>query len=204
MREAAGIVGLLLAAGRGARFDPSGATSKLLAAAPTGPHAGVPVAVAAARTLRASLPRVVAVLRAADSPAQRDLHRLLAAEGCEIAINPRADDGIGASLAAGVHASREAGGWLVALADMPAIAPATVGAVRDALRDGAISAAPLHAGRRGHPVGFAAALRADLLALGGDTGARDVLAAHPPRLIAVDDPGCLLDLDTPGDFARAG
>ena len=28
-------------------------------------------------------------------------------------------------------------------------------------------------------------------------GARSVLAAHPTRLVEVDDPGCLLDIDTP-------
>lgn len=199
MREAAGIVGLLLAAGRGARFDPSGISSKLLA--PAG-ASGAPVARAAARALRSAVPRVIAVVRPATSAVQQQLHALLHEAGCELAINPAADTGLGSSIAAGVRAAADAQGWLVALADMPAITPATVAAVRDALRDGALTAAPAHAGRRGHPVGFAATLRADLLALGGDTGARDVLAAHPPRLIAVDDPGCLLDLDTPEDLAR--
>lgn len=203
MREAAGIVGLLLAAGRGTRFDPSGQVSKLLIAAPTGPHAGTPVAVAAARSLRAGLQRVVAVVRPADSPAQRELHRLLAAEGCELVLNPHADDGIGGSLAAGVAASREASGWLVALADMPAIRADTVRRVSDALMAGGPTAAPYFAGQRGHPVGFAAPLREALLALRGDAGARALLQAHPPSRVEVDDAGCCLDLDTPDDVARA-
>ncbi len=198
------IVGLLLAAGRGARFDPSGQTSKLLAPAPVGPHTGVPVAVAAAHQLRAVLPRVLVVLRPADTPLQRRLHDLLSAAGCELVINPRADNGIGTSIAAGVAASADAAGWLVALADMPAIDASTVAAVRDALAAGAVSAAPWHRGQRGHPVGFAAPLRDALLALQGDTGARAVLQTHPPQRIDVDDPGCLLDLDTPDDFARPG
>jgi molybdenum cofactor cytidylyltransferase len=194
------IVGLLLAAGRGTRFDPSGQTSKLLVAAPAGPHAGTPLALAAARTLRAALLEVVAVVRPPDTPAQRQLHRLLGDAGCRLAINDRADEGIGGSIAAGVRASSDVAGWLVALADMPAVAPATIGAVRDALAAGALSAAPMHQGRRGHPVGFAARLRPLLLALHGDEGARSVLAAHPPLQIAVDDPGCLLDLDSTSDF----
>ena len=198
------IVGLLLAAGRGARFDPSGQTSKLLAPSPVGPHVGLPVAVATAYPLRSVLPRVLAVVRPADTPPQRRLHDLLAAAGCELVINPHADDGIGTSIAAGVAASADAGGWLVALADMPAIDAGTVAAVRDALAAGAVSAAPWYRGQRGHPVGFAAPLRTALLALQGDTGARAVLQAHPPQRIDVDDPGCLLDLDTPHDFGRSG
>lgn len=193
------VVGVLLAAGRGTRFDPSGATSKLLAAADA---TGTTIAQAAAQRLRAALPRVVAVVRPATSDTQRRLHALLRDSGCDLVLNPEADAGLGRSLAVGVAAATDAPGWLIALADMPAIAPATISAVRDALRDGALTAAPVHGGRRGHPVGFAAALRADLCALDGDAGAQRVLIAHPPRLVAVDDPGCLLDLDTPMDIAR--
>ena len=197
------IIGLLLAAGRGSRFDATGAASKLLAPAPAsaGEASGLAVALAAARTLRVQLARVIAVVRPADSPAQQSLHALLRDAGCELVVNPRANEGIGTSIAAGVAAASEAGGWLVALADMPAVAPATVAAVRDALLAGAPTAAPRHAGRRGHPVGFTAGLRAELLALTGDEGARSVLLRHPPCLIDVDDAGCLLDLDTPEDFA---
>lgn len=201
---AAQIVGLLLAAGRGTRFDPSGQTLKLLAPAPLGPHAGAEVAVAAARQLRSAVPRVLAVVRPPAAPAQQRLHDLLAAAGCELVINPHADQGIGTSIAAGVAASARAGGWLVALADMPSIDTATVASVRAALDGGATSAAPWHRGQRGHPVGFAAPLRDALLALQGDTGARAVLQSHPPQRIDVDDPGCLLDLDTPADFAQPG
>lgn len=199
------IIGLLLAAGRGSRFDATGAASKLLAPAPAsaGEASGLAVALAAARTLRVQLARVIAVVRPADSPAQQSLHALLRDAGCELVVNPRANEGIGTSIAASVAAASEAGGWLVALADMPAIAPATVAAVRDALLAGAPTAAPRHAGKRGHPVGFAAGLRAELLALTGDEGARSVLLRHPPRLIDVEDAGCLLDLDTPEDFAAA-
>lgn len=194
-------VGLLLAAGRGRRFDPTGRASKLLAAAPCGPHAGQPLAVAAALALRASLPRVLAVVRPVEGPLQQQLHAALRAAGCELVVNDAADEGSGRSIAVGVAATADAPGWLIALADMPAIAPTTIAAVRDAIAAGAPTAAPVHGGQRGHPVGFGAALRAELTALRGDAGARSVLAAHPPQRIAVDDPGCLLDLDCAADFA---
>lgn len=51
-------VGILLAAGRGRRFDPSGERNKLLQALP----GGEPVVVASAHALLAVLPRVIAVV----------------------------------------------------------------------------------------------------------------------------------------------
>lgn len=196
-------VALLLAAGRGRRFDAGGGASKLLAAAPCGAHAGQALAVAAALALRAALPRVMAVVRPADDSLQQQVHAALRAAGCELMVNDDADAGSGRSIAVGVAATADAPGWLIALADMPAIAPTTIAAVRDAIAAGALTAAPVHDGRRGHPVGFGAALRPQLLALSGDEGARSLLVDHPPQHIAVDDPGCLLDLDTPADLDRA-
>jgi molybdenum cofactor cytidylyltransferase len=79
---------------------------------------------------------------------------------------------------------------------MPAVQSDTVRRVVAALRAGAATAAPLYSGRRGHPVGFAATLQAELMASNGDTGARAVLLRHPPQLFEVDDPGVLYDVDT--------
>lgn len=187
--------GLLLAAGRGVRFDPGGRALKLLTPARRGPHSGAPLAAAAARALRAELPRVVAVVRPADSDAQRQLHDLLRSEGCALVVCDNADAGISASIACGVSASSDASGWIIALADMPAVSATTVRAVAEALASGDATAAPMYQGQRGHPVGFAAALRDELLSLTGDIGARPVLTAHPPRLLDVDDPGVLYDVD---------
>ena len=191
----ADLVGLLLAAGRGIRYDPSGHQLKLLAAARCGPRAGAPLAVAAAAALASVLPRVTAVVRPADSDSQRRLHRLLIDAGCRLAICDDADDGISASIACGVRAEPEATGWVLALADMPAIQPSTVSAVASAMRAGAQTVAAVYRGTRGHPVGFAAGLRDELLRLEGDTGARSVLAAHAPLRVEVDDPGVLYDVD---------
>jgi len=191
------IVGVLLAAGVGRRYDPSGERLKLLDAAPSGPHAGAPIAVAALRNLLAAIADVVAVVRPADSAVQRQLHQLLADEGAQLVVCPEAGLGMGHSLASGVRARGDAAGWVIALADMPAVSPATIAAVRDAVARGHEAAAPMHRGQRGHPAGFGRTCRDALLALTGDAGARRVLAAHEPMLIEVDDPGCLLDIDTP-------
>jgi len=198
MQFAPPIAGVLLAAGVGRRYDPSGARLKLLEAAPSGPHAGIPIAAAALRNLRAAIADVLVVVRPADSAAQRELRQLLAAEDAQLVTCPEADAGLGHSLACGVRARRDAAGWVIALADMPAVSPATIVAVRDAIASGHAAAAPTHRGQRGHPVGFSRACLDALLSLSGDAGARSVLAAHEPLLIEVDDPGCLLDIDTPG------
>jgi molybdenum cofactor cytidylyltransferase len=179
------VVGLLLAAGYGRRFG----ADKLLHLLPD----GTPLAVASARTLRMACSRALAVLR----PEQAALAGLLAAEGLEVVICPEARDGMGHSLSAGVAASPDAAGWLVALADMPFIRPDSLSRVAAALLAGAPLAAPACAGQRGHPVGFAARWRSDLLALSGDEGARALLRAqgHLLQVVETDDPGVLRDVD---------
>jgi len=194
---------LLRHSNRRARVIARAKLPKLLEIAPAGVYAGAPVAAAAARTLRACVPRVIAVVAPARDDAQRRLHALLAAEHCELAINEQAGEGVGTSIACGVAAAADAHGWLIALADMPAIAASTINAVAAALADGAMTAAPFVGARRGHPVGFSLPLRGELLRLKGDQGARSILSAWPPLAVAVDDAGCLLDLDTPADFAAA-
>ena len=186
--------GILLAAGRGRRFDPLGARNKLLQRLP----GGEPVVAASARHLLSVFPRVVAVV----APQDGGVADLLRGLGCEVTICDDADAGMGRSLA---HAVKHAGageGWLVALGDMPFVAPATLHVLRVALEQGAGIAAPVFEGRRGNPVGFGAPQRAALLSLQGDQGARALLQTQAVTLIEVDDPGILRDIDLPADLAQ--
>jgi molybdenum cofactor cytidylyltransferase len=125
-------------------------------------------------------------------------------EGCQVTMFQGAERGMGASLAHGVAQARGADGWIVALADMPRIAPGTIGKVVAALQQGALIAAPIYKGERGHPVGFGAALLDELLRLDGDVGARAVVERHRDavKLIECDDPGVLFDVDRKSDLAR--
>jgi molybdenum cofactor cytidylyltransferase len=186
------VCGILLAAGASTRFG----SDKLLHALP----GGTPIAVAAARSLFEALPESVAVVR---SPSSR-LAQALRAEGLRIAVCRDASEGMGRSLAAGVRATPDASGWVVALADMPFVRPATIRAVAGHIDGGAVVAAPAYRGERGHPVGFASSLGADLQTLRGDAGAREMLIAHPDwvTLFAVDDPGILRDIDTQADLPK--
>ena len=191
MGERVAPTGILLAAGAARRFG----GDKLLV-----PLAdGTPLGVASCRALGATLGRVFAVVR----PGDHTLAALLAESGAHVVHCARADEGMGASLACGVAASADAQGWIVALADMPWIAHATIRAVADAIAAGASLAAPSYRGVRGHPVGFASGHREALLALGGDEGARALLAHAGAELVRidVDDPGVLRDVDVPRDLA---
>ena len=184
------ITGVLLAAGRGERFG----GDKLHATLPDGRA----VAVAAAEAMIGALPRVVAVTRPDDSATAA----LLGAAGCEIVVCERAAEGMGASLACGVAACRTASGWVIGLADMPAIRAEIIRAVAAALVDGAHVAAPVHDGLRGHPVGFAAEFGPALVQLAGDEGARRIVSAHHDQLtlLEVTDPGIRFDIDVPCDL----
>lgn len=180
--------GILLAAGSSKRFG----ANKLL-------HLldGRPIALRSAASFREAFAAPVAVTRTG-SP----LAPLLEALGYRVVECARADEGMGASLAAGVAASRDAPGWVVALADMPFIRPVTHARVAAALQGGAALVAAAHRGERGHPVGIGARFRDDLLALEGDAGARHIVRAHPAlmTLVECDDPGVLADIDTPADL----
>jgi len=122
--------------------------------------------------------------------------------GARVVENPRHREGMGASLRAGVAAT-DADSWLVALGDMPRVATSTVEAVIDAVLEGTHGmVVPVYRGRRGHPVAIAAKYREPLLQVRGDEGARSILRDHPEdlRLLPVDDPGVVFDLDTPADL----
>jgi molybdenum cofactor cytidylyltransferase len=187
------IRGILLCGGASTRFGADKLVEIL-------PGADAPIAVVSARACRAAMGRVLAVVR----PGARTLRELLEAQGCEVMETDRALAGLGSSLAAGVEAAADADGWIVALGDMPFVAPPTIAAVRDRIASGTLIAAPVASQRRhGHPVGFHAHLRSELLALTGDEGARSIVARHRADLVEVevDDEGIYRDIDRREDLS---
>lgn len=194
MTYASSTTALLLAAGRGTRFDPTGVQNKLLAPLPD----GTPVACAAARALLLVLPHVTAVVR----PGAEALAHALNDTGCDVVFSTDAERGMGASLAAGIRATSQVEGWVVALADMPWIAPATIETIARRVDGGASVVAPIYRGRRGHPVGFGAMHLDALSSLDGDVGARRILETAEVMAIDVDDAGVLADIDTYTDLHR--
>ncbi|MBS0316245.1 MAG: nucleotidyltransferase family protein [Proteobacteria bacterium] len=110
--------------------------------------------------------------------------------------------GMGDSIAAAVAAAPHACGWLILPADLPLVRPETLRAVAAALREHEV-VVPMVQGQRGHPVGFSATCRADLLKLQGDRGAAGVIRSHDAIELIVNDIGCVTDIDTQDDLARA-
>lgn len=185
-------IGILLAAGKGVRFDPSGRHNKLLQPLADGSL----VAERSARSLLAAMDMVLAVVRDADS----ELAHVLLQAGCSIVPCPLSGQGMGASLVCGMRAAPIAGVYLIALADMPHVQAETFKALVAAIGNGADIAVPVHAGRRGNPVAFSTAHRLRLLELGGDEGARRLLRQHPVQEIPVADAGIHQDIDHPDDL----
>ncbi|MBZ2205653.1 nucleotidyltransferase family protein [Massilia soli] len=188
------VVGILLAAGKGRRFDPTGERNKLLQ---PWPGTGTVVAGSAAAML-AVLPRVVAVV----GPEGEGVAAELRALGCQVTECAAAADGMGVSLAHAVKvAADDADGWLIALADMPEVQSSTIKALAEAIKQGSDIAIPVMQGRRGNPVAFSRLHLAGLLALHGDQGARNIVRSHPVLEVEVSDPGIFQDIDTAADLS---
>jgi molybdenum cofactor cytidylyltransferase len=194
--------GLVLAAGRGARFG----GDKLLV-----DLGGAPLVARALATAFAAPVRRVCVAVAEDArliaAIQDSARGLGAADRLVLVPVPDAAQGMGVSLRTAAAAlADDTGGAFVFLGDMPAIAPRTPARLAAALgrRDQII--APTHGGKRGHPVLFGADWLEALRTLDGDEGARALLIRAGPRLVTVevDDPGVHLDVDRPEDLARIG
>ncbi|AEG00590.1 nucleotidyltransferase family protein [Methylomonas methanica] len=184
------ITGILLAAGSSRRFG----HDKLTQALPNGDR----VVARACRNLAAGVDKVVAVVR----PGNEMLAACLQSEAAAVHVFADAERGMGASLAFAINVSPATDGWVIALADMPWIMPATICQVTDFLRDGADIVAPCYRGRRGHPVGFSERFAKQLASLSGDSGAKLLIQQHLDllRLFDCDDSGVLKDIDRPADL----
>lgn len=112
------------------------------------------------------------------------------------------EQGMGSSIATGVAATANANGWLILPADLPLIQADTLRCIAQALQTHAV-VVPFVNGQRGHPVGFGAVCRDELLALSGDQGAKSILQRHIAQTLELDDIGCILDVDTPQTLAQA-
>ena len=151
------------------------------------------------------LPRVVVVIGA---HADRVRPAIPSDSRISVVFNPNFERGQLSSIKTALGALRDpAAAALIHLSDHPTVLPATFRAILDehAQAGKPIVVARYH-GRRGHPVFFARALFEELLDAPEDRGAKAVVDADPERVAyaSVDDPGVVLDLDTPEDLERAG
>jgi xanthine dehydrogenase accessory factor len=128
-------------------------------------------------------------------------------DGTRVVENLSYRDGMSSSLRAGVAAlSPDAQAFFVVLGDAPFVRPSTYDALIAAReRTGAKIVLPTFDGIRGNPVLIDRALSAEVDALTGDRGCRALRLQHPEETaeVPVDDPGVVIDLDTPEDVRRA-
>jgi molybdenum cofactor cytidylyltransferase len=172
-----GPVVIVLAAGRGERFAASGGTTHKLQALLAGKRV---------------IDHVLAAVKASGL-------------ACHVVEADVSRPGMGDSIAAGVKATPGASAWLILPADLPLISPATLRIM--AFAPPCAVAVPMFQGQRGHPVRFGPECASELLNLHGNQGAAQLIRAREATdsvaLMDVDDAGCVMDVDTLDDLARA-
>ena len=185
------IAAIVLAAGRSTRFG----SQKVVAAL-----GGAPLVRHVVERLQES--SVGEFLGVAGDEAD-DVGRAINGTRARLAVNPDPATGLSDSLRIGLHAApADAEAILIALGDQPLIDPGVVDLMIAAWRGrrGTIIV-PVYSGERGNPVLFDASLRAELMMLDGDQGARQLFETHSSyvyRLILDVPPP--RDIDTPADL----
>ncbi len=189
---------IVLAAGKGTRFrraDQKPDDHKL--AQGLGPYSVL------GTTLRHAIASQLPVIVVASAPLAELARRSIASR--DVIVLPEVGTpghealGMGYSIAMGVMARADAGGWLILPGDMPLVRPSSIIAVARELTLHPVVCAQ-YKGRRGHPVGFGAELYSELAVLSGDDGARRVVSRYPALGLELDDPGVLVDIDTEDDL----
>jgi molybdenum cofactor cytidylyltransferase len=131
---------------------------------------------------------------------------LAAESGAVLVVNPRAESEQVDSLRLGVQAlPADSEAALVLPVDLPLIAGETASALVRAWRaEPALLYLPFYNTVAGHPVLLDARLYDELLTADLEEGLRTLIIRHARDLgeVKVDDPGILIDIDTPDDYWR--
>jgi molybdenum cofactor cytidylyltransferase len=186
------IGGLVLAAGGGRRFG-GGKLVAELDGRPLLDHA------VAAISAVPAIERVVVVLGAEAG----DLARRADLSGVETLVCEGWEEGIAASLRAGVEALSGTEAIVVTLGDQPYVTPRAIAAIADQIDSPAPAARATYDGRPGHPVLIKRELYGRVLGLRGDEGARDLLAAAGVRELECGHLASPDDVDTREDLEAA-
>lgn len=138
--------------------------------------------------------------------AERIRHEV-AIDGATVVVNPGFRDGMSTSLRQGLAAlDPEVEAFFVVLGDEPFVRSDTYDAlIASRESTGARIVVPTYRGIRGNPVLLDRSLADEADTITGDRGCRELRQRHPSETVEVpvDDPGVLIDLDTPPEVERA-
>ncbi len=192
------IAGIVLAAGRSLRMGEPKAFLRV------GGETFLERAVAALRD--GGCDPVVVVSGPRDDPMGRHVAKVAERLGAVAAVNPRMPSEQVDSLRAGLLAlPANAEAAVVLPVDIPLVSAHAVRLIVEAFRArGAPVVRATAEGRHGHPVLFARAVFAELLAGDLPEGARTVIGRHADAVeeVPVAEAGALADVDTPEDYRR--
>jgi molybdenum cofactor cytidylyltransferase len=158
--------------------------------------------------LDSNLDHVLLVLGFEHERIRRSLASSTTHPKCEILVNPDYHDGQSTSLKAGIRRVRdEFPAVMFLLGDQPLVDANLINLLLDRYKKSEKPICiPTHVGARGNPTLFASSFYPAILNLMGDRGGRDLIAAHPDQVLAVEipDPRVFLDIDRPDDVGPIG
>jgi molybdenum cofactor cytidylyltransferase len=183
------IAGVVLAAGGSSRFGSPKQLAKLR---------GRPLLDHVLDAVRA-VPAVDPILVVLGANEER-IRAAIELDDVEVVISPSWDEGISASLRAGVAAAAEADAVVIMLGDQPLITPQVIAAVIARVDAPRPAARATFGGSPGHPVLIKRSLFAELEHLRGDAGAKELLETHGFATIECGHLASGCDVDTPADL----
>jgi molybdenum cofactor cytidylyltransferase len=187
------ISAIILAAGRSRRM---GAQKLLL------PIAGQPLVARIVEAVLGSVVERVVVVVGSDA---EQVRAALGGHAVRFVMNPNPEGEMLSSVRCGLRAlPADTSAVLVVLGDQPYLSANVINRLVTAFHTTARGiVAPTHAGRRGHPLLFAAGYRDEILAHYDQVGLRGLLLAHPEDVAEVEvaAAGILEDIDLPEDYS---
>ena len=153
--------------------------------------------------LNSSIDHVMVVLGAS----QREVQDILGNKAVQFCYNKEHEKGMLSSVICGVSALPEdAESALIFLGDQPGIPPSVTNAVIDAYSEELFGIViPVHNYRRGHPLLVDMKYRKEIEHLDLEEGLKSLRHHFPEGVleVEVDEPGILVDIDTPADYKNA-
>ncbi|MCI4347226.1 MAG: NTP transferase domain-containing protein, partial [Thermoplasmata archaeon] len=181
----------------------AGSSSRMGRAKPLVPLLGQTLLSHVMETVRAIRPMETVVVL---GPEAERIRKGVDLSDATVVVNPAFDEGMSSSLRIGAAAAKSSSGpVLILLGDQPFVHPATLRALLVQHASGSAKILiPTFEGVRGNPILLDRALLPELDSLRGDIGCRAIFPGHSEELaeLAVDDPGILIDVDTPDELAR--